>query len=223
MATQQRPRSRSPRRSPVPPGRTKPAVPRLAPKKPKVAQKSSASGPTDPRRTAAIENLQKKGVNEIVAKSIEQGLYTAAHSSGKTMNEKEYKEYQYNYKRLCQHFRRNPELLKKLGTASEKVLQFAEALGSLSDDELMSEEQRMIQEQYKKENFQESLGMDVKDDGMWTPTDIYICQKCNSENCRYLNTIPSSRKDDQSDDPVVTVRCGDCSFLWKAEGDTFSG
>jgi len=220
--TAQRTRSRSPRRRESSPDRPKPPVPRLTPKKPVVSQRIEKDA-TDPKRIAAIGNLQKKGIVDTVAKAIERGLYCAATTGEKSMNDKEYKEYQYNYKRICQHFRRNPELLKKLSTATREVLLFAESLGSLSDDKLMSEEQRVLQEQYKQEGLLEALGVDVKDDGMWTPTDVYNCQKCNSENCRYLNTILSSRKEDQSDDPVVTVRCADCSYLWKAEGDTFSG
>lgn len=31
------------------------------------------------------------------------------------------------------------------------------------------------------------------------------------------------KKVDQSEDPIYTVKCQSCGYLWKAEGDTFSG
>eukprot|EP00397_Hematodinium_sp_SG-2012_P048012 GEMP01054831.1.p1 GENE.GEMP01054831.1~~GEMP01054831.1.p1 ORF type:complete len:199 (+),score=23.68 GEMP01054831.1:47-643(+) len=189
----------------------------------KRSRSRSPPPPTDSRRVTAISNLQKRGISEQVARAMERGLYEAA--AGKSeMEIEEYKEYQYNYKRLMQHYRRNAVLRERLNSrAAPDVVRFAQSLASLDDEHLMSDQQRTIREQHKIESFQDALGIDVKDDALWTPTDVYTCRTCESEDCKYMNTISSSRKEDQSDDPIVTVRCQSCSFLWKAEGDTFSG
>jgi len=179
--------------------------------------------PADGRRGTAIQMLMKRGLIEPIARCIEYGLYLHATPQEGTMNDKQYKEYQYNFRRILQHYRRNNVLQTMLNEGTPQKLQFAHSMAGMDDSKLMSEKQRDLQVQYKAEAFKDALGVDVKDDAMWTATDTYACPKCGSEDCRYLNTISSSRKEDQSEDPTVTVRCMTCFHLWKAQGDGFSG
>ena len=77
----------------------------------------------------------------------------------------------------------------------------------------------------------EVMAIDPKDDPRWTRAakGSYKCEKCGNEGGEelpilFLATVGTHRKEDQSDEPVLTMRCTNCDHLWKeTDGETFAG
>lgn len=67
------------------------------------------------------------------------------------------------------------------------------------------------------------MAEDRGDYNLWTVTTDYLCPNCAdpSQNCKYIQTIGTNKKEDQSEEPVITVRCDACEFIWQAEGENF--
>ncbi|CAD7951609.1 unnamed protein product [Amoebophrya sp. A120] len=203
--------------------------------------------PQDERRKKVIENLTTKGLLKPIAVEVERGLcdkavfteknkpvVPSAPNSSKMLTKQEYSEYQIEYRRLVQFFRSNKTLVEKTNqscfnkTTNKINVQSCYNLCFLSQAELESEEMTAKRTNLEEKVLQEAMAIDPRDDPRWTKVaknSYYHCPKCNnSEEILMLATVGTHRKEDQSDEPVITLRCLKCDHLWKeTDGETFAG
>ncbi|CAD7922656.1 unnamed protein product [Amoebophrya sp. A25] len=103
---------------------------------------------------------------------------------------------------------------------------FAFQIPFRSNAELESKKMTERRVQLEEQAMHEAMAVDPKDDPRWSLVrgGQFKCEKCGSEEVLMLATVSTNRKEDQSDEPVLTLRCSGCGFLWKeTDGETFAG
>jgi len=89
------------------------------------------------------------------------------------------------------------------------------------DEELATLAMKEERKKFEEEGMQEAMAVDRSEWALWTPTTIYTCPSCRNENNKFMATLGTNKKEDQSEEPVITVRCGECDYYWQAEGENF--
>jgi hypothetical protein len=78
-------------------------------------------------------------------------------------------------------------------------------MASMTNAELESSEMSEIKKRWMTEGMDEAMALDRGDHALWTVTDTYTCPNCGHNECKYMQTIGTNKKEDQSDEPVITV------------------
>lgn len=169
------------------------------------------------KREVVRQGFEKKaGLAKSIAEQLELGILKVSCPNGETLTEgsEQYKEYKAQYKRLSTHLRQNKSLSKrlKLGELS------ASGVAAMADKDLMTEVQRKEIEQFAQEGLREALGERVEDTCHWFPSKDYVCTKCESGDCLYIQNFSGGHGyDDKEVDAAITIRCKDCHHLWKED------
>lgn len=163
-------------------------------------------------REQVIEGFSVKGtLRKRDARELEEGLFNSACPLG-LLEGDGYRSYIRHYKRLCTH-------LKTRGLGSlvqrfqDKEISFREA-AALSDSELLSIEKKQQQEAAQKEGLRAAMLTQQLGN---TLTNEYVCSKCESAHCAYVELQTGWHNDQQ--DTTILVNCLDCGERWKANDD----
>ncbi|CAE7639629.1 TFIIS [Symbiodinium sp. CCMP2592] len=189
----------------------------------KVASKRSsdrsanAAKAKDDKRQVVIQGFDKKvGLGKRIAEELEQGMLRAACPAGEPLVEgsENYKAYKFQYKRLCTHLRRNAALSDRLRSGDL----LPQSMASMSDEALMADDQKTERQQFRQESLQEAMGITAEDSAHWTPSDQFTCPRCENTKCVYIQSFKGYHShDDNNQEPVITIRCTSCKFLWKED------
>lgn len=158
-------------------------------------------------------------------------------SNAHAMEKDEANEYSFHFRRLLQLLKSNPDLKIRLGAqasgttkggaaasssaapppaAPKSLEKFAFSLAFLSDEQLSSASMRQRQKALEEEGLRNAMARNPHDDPLLSKLiDEYSCPECNHNEVFVTRTINTSKKEDQSDDPVMTLSCCRCDFLWK--------
>eukprot|EP00933_Yihiella_yeosuensis_P031334 TRINITY_DN24898_c0_g2_i1.p1 TRINITY_DN24898_c0_g2~~TRINITY_DN24898_c0_g2_i1.p1 ORF type:complete len:256 (-),score=42.93 TRINITY_DN24898_c0_g2_i1:82-849(-) len=174
-------------------------------------------GSTTKTRQVVIQGFESKsGLGKRVAEELEEGILQVACPEGEALAEgtEQYKVYKNQYKRLCTHMRRNPALLRRLADGELK----AKDVASMDDKVLMADTQKSELEQFRQEGLKEVLGQQAEESAHWTPSDQFVCPRCDCVKCVYIQLFKGFHShDDNNQEPVITIRCTACLYLWKED------
>ena len=107
------------------------------------------------------------------------------------------------------------------GIAREHA-RLGERIAFMSDSELGSVEMRAETHALKRQAISDCLGQLQEDADLWVPQPRgeYLCEDCGVETeCKIKVTQTTHRKEDQSEEPKITVLCVACKKVWKADAD----
>jgi len=168
------------------------------------------------KREVVVLGFEKKGLKRRAAEELERGIFQLCCPAGEALDEggERFKAYKIQYKRFCTHLRRNSAIADRL--AHGKVS--GGALAAMDDEALMADAQRHEREQFRQEALREALGASAEDSAHWTPSDQFVCPRCESTRCVYIEMFTGSTGyDDNNREPTITIRCAVCKHLWKED------
>eukprot|EP00933_Yihiella_yeosuensis_P064754 TRINITY_DN68269_c0_g1_i1.p1 TRINITY_DN68269_c0_g1~~TRINITY_DN68269_c0_g1_i1.p1 ORF type:complete len:292 (+),score=76.21 TRINITY_DN68269_c0_g1_i1:31-876(+) len=168
-------------------------------------------------RKQVVEGFIEKGsLKRKDARDLEEGLFNSFCPLG-LLEGDGYKRYQRHYKRLCTHLRTRGagSLVDRLAQGEFNFSQVA----VISDEHLLSEEQRQQQQTAKEEGLQAALAPEQQPNGALT--EEYSCGKCGSNHCCHAEVQTGWHNDQQ--DMTIFVTCLDCGNRWKAYDDHGGG
>jgi len=163
-------------------------------------------------REQVIEGFSIKGtLRKRDARQLEEGLFYSACPLG-LLEGDGYRSYIRHYKRLCTHLKtRGPGSLAQ--RLQNNDISFREA-AALPDSELLSIEKRQQQQAAQEEGLRAAT---LTETSSSTITSEYVCAKCASARCAYIELQTGWHNDHQ--DPTILVNCLDCGERWKAADD----
>lgn len=169
------------------------------------------------KRQAVVDGFEKKGLKRSLAEELERGMYYVVCPKGEILAEgsNHFKEYKYQYKRICTHLRHNGALGRRLSSGDVQARKAAAML----DEELVAEDQKKEREQHRKACLQDAMGELPEHSPHWTPTRSYKCTQCHQSDCIYLQTEKAMHAfdDNNVDQPTMTVRCLGCKHVWRED------
>mmetsp|Transcript_160912 Transcript_160912/g.283544 ORF Transcript_160912/g.283544 Transcript_160912/m.283544 type:complete len:270 (-) Transcript_160912:29-838(-) len=181
---------------------------------PSASSSSKPSAGEDSKRTVVVQGFEKKmGFKRKMAEELEQSIFKVACPQGESLADSRFKEYKFQYKRICTLLRRNTSLAGQINAGRIQ----AKGIAAMDDEALMADSQRTERKQFKEESLQEALGMQVEDSAHWIPSSDWTCPRCESTQCVYIQTFKGYNLYEDNQEPVVTVRCTACKHLWSEE------